>query len=124
MKTMLTIPPYLTKYDRKNWSVDLLVNATNYVPGVLGPDFADCAFRMVAPEFLRHLADADPADVAAWLVSAARGPADAVLVPEDLQYTFKAVRRHMVADIPFLCYDCTGYVVLLDDAAPPVPDYT
>lgn len=122
-RVILVIPPWLAKETRKDWPVTTLVEAQRLVPGVLGPGFGDCVFKMVAPDFLRHIRSTDPDEIAAWLCARTRGPADAVLVPETFLECFRTVRRRMVTDIPFLYYTCTGYVELLEDAAPPVPDY-
>ena len=122
-RVILVIPPWLAKETEKDWPVTTLVEAQRLVPGVLGPEFGDCVFKMVAPDFLRHIEAEDPGDVAAWLYARTRGPADAILVPEDLGKYFREVRRRMVTDLPFLCYTCTGYVELLEDMPPPVHDY-
>lgn len=123
LRIILVIPPWLTKETKKHWPVGTLVEAQRNVPYVLGPEFGYSAFKLVTPDFLRHIEAEDPDDVAAWLCARTRGPADAILVPEDLGKYFREVRRRMVTDIPFLCYTCTGYIELLEDMPPPVPDY-
>lgn len=123
-RTVLLIPPYITKAAKKGWPVTLLDEVARELPGVLGPAFGHCVFRTSAPEFLRHIDTMAPEAVAGWLADATRRPADAVLVPDELARTFREVRRHMVTDLPFAYYNCTGFTALLEDGPMEVPDFT